>query len=182
MREYKFNDQIEQLKTKPEEVTITEFMNILINKEDDTIGNLEYYLNAFSILGFSEDLIDSLDVSTLFEIIKDFNDDFIIEEGTKEIKNIEIGGFTYSSGGDIFNLNARDLTLIEKQFTKPNWPLYAISIIFKRTDLTKKEHYTDAHIKHKMELFKNIKMDIAMPYVYYVADTYTKNIKLFINE
>ena len=49
-----------------------------------------------------------------------------------------------------------------------------LPILFKRNDLTKKEHYAPAHIKQKANLFKKQKAEIAIPYVLEIVKLLTE--------
>ena len=40
-----------------------------------------------------------------------------------------------------------------------------MAVIFKRDDLNKPEHYDNAHLKHKEELFGKLPAAVAVPYV-----------------
>lgn len=179
MRKYKYNDVIEELKTKPSEITISEFQSIV--KNEKYIGNFMYYLDAFQLLGLSESFIDLIDDKTLYIMINDFQEDFQIDN-KDYVKEIEVDGYKYTSYDDEFKLGARDLANIEERMHKDpyNWFSYALSIIFKRDDLSIVEHKTPAHIKHKESLFRNLTMDIAMPYIYYISENYISNVKLLM--
>jgi hypothetical protein len=40
-----------------------------------------------------------------------------------------------------------------------------LAVLFKRDDLSKTEHYTDAHIKHKAKLIQELKAELVVPYL-----------------
>lgn len=178
MRKYEYNGKIEELKTLPKEITIEEFQKITINQNKYS-GDFMYYLETFEILGLSTDFVDDIDDKTLWIILKDFQNDFVIPSN-EFIKEFELDGYTYVSYEDEFKIGARDFAKIEEKMHKdPNdWITYALSIIFKRKDLSTIEHKTDAHIKHKEKLFKKVTMDIALPYIFYLSENYINNIKL----
>lgn len=178
MKKYEYNGKIEVLKTLPSEITIEEFQKITINQSKYS-GNFMYYLEAFEILGLSEDFVDAIDDKTLWLILKDFQIDFVVPSNEFR-KEIEIDGYTYRAYEDEFKIGARDFARIEEQMHKdPNdWISYALAIIFKRVDLSTVEHKTDAHIKHKEKLFKQLTMDIALPYILYLSENYINNVKL----
>lgn len=177
MRKYEYNGKIESLKTLPTEITVEEFKNI--TKNQDHVGNFMYYLNAFEILGLSSSFIDDIDDVTLYEIIADFQEDFKVDNTTFK-KIIEVDGYEYAAYDENFSLGARDIALIEEEMHKDpvGWITYALAIIFKRTDLSPTEHKASAHIKHKKSLFKNVTLDIALPYIIYISNSYIDNVKL----
>lgn len=180
MRKYNFNGKIETLKTSPKEVTVGEFQSI--TKDQEHYGDFMYYLTTFERLGLSKQFIDSIDAETLFTIIKDFQDDFVVNNNDFT-KTIEIDGHTYSAFEDKFRISARDFARIENAMQKDpyGWITYALAVIFKRDDLSDKEHYASGHIKHKEKLFKDVTMDVALPYIIYCSETYINNIKLIAN-
>ena len=52
-----------------------------------------------------------------------------------------------------------------------------LAVLFKRTDLTKNEHYTEAHIKHKAKIIRELPAEVAVPYLVAVADTINKQVQ-----
>lgn len=55
-----------------------------------------------------------------------------------------------------------------------------MAVIFKDVDLTKNEHYEEAHIKHKAKLFRdNITFDIAIPYIAYFSKEIIESLQMF---
>jgi hypothetical protein len=174
---------LETLKTKPEEITLGLFKKML-EVQDEHFGDFNYYLNVFSLLGLSDEYIDNMDSNALFTTIKDFQDDFQIDDITMK-NTIVIDGYEYKSYDDKFVIKAKDFANIEKQMKlgNHNWIIYAMAILFKRVDLTNKEHTDKAHIEHKMNLFKdNVTMDIALPYIYLISNEYMDNIMLLTKE
>ena len=138
-----------------------------------------YYLDTFETLGLTTEFTDDIDDKTLYSLISDFQEDFQVDN-TKYTKSITIDGYEYVAYDDEFKLGARDIAMIEEEMHKDpsGWITYALAIIFKRTDLSATEHRTSAHIKHKEKLFKNITMDVALPYIIYVSESYINNVKL----
>jgi hypothetical protein len=170
---------VEVIKTKPDEITLGLFKKML-EVQDEHFGDFNYYLNVFSLLGLSDEYIDSMDSSSLFTTIKDFQEDFQIDDII--MKNIiTIDGYEYKSYDEKFVIKAKDFAKIETQMKlgNHNWIIYAMAILFKRIDLTDKEHTDKSHIEHKMKLFKdNVTMDIALPYIYSISNEYMDNITL----
>lgn len=182
MKKYEYNGKIEELKTLPNEITIEEFQKIT-NNQNKYSGDFMYYLDVFEILGLSEDFVNDIDDKTLWIILKDFQTDFVMPSNEFK-KEFELDGYTYRAYEDEFKIGARDFAKIEEQMhKKPNdWITYALSIIFKRVDLSTVEHNTDAHISHKYKLFKKLTMDIALPYIFYLSENYINNIKLMTQQ
>jgi hypothetical protein len=52
-----------------------------------------------------------------------------------------------------------------------------VAVLYKRTDLTEKEHYEPAHIKHKTTLFADQKASFALPIIWHVAKKMTNEIE-----
>jgi hypothetical protein len=46
-----------------------------------------------------------------------------------------------------------------------------MALLFKRSDLSKTEHYDNAHLKHKSKLFRLQAAEIAIPYLNFVTQT-----------
>lgn len=179
MRKYDVNGLgIETLKTKPSEITLKEFKEI-VKLQNENNGDYTYYLDTFEVLGLSNNYIDIMTSKELILTIKDFQEDFIVED---MIKEITIDGYTYKSfDGDEFSLTARELANIENEMknSEINWISYALALIFKRTDLSNTEHKDKTHIKHKIKLFEdNMTMDIALPYIVHISGEYLNNIKI----
>jgi hypothetical protein len=171
----RINDQDFQLKSKLEEFTIGEFetfTGIINNPEFDEI---EKYFEIFKFFGVSEEVLDEMETKEFFNIVREYgNKTAIQEEITNKINEITINGRSYKSfeSGEEFKIKVKDMKLIES-FIKKDSSKYIgelMAVIFKDTQLTNTEHYTDAHIKHKATLFRsNVKADIAIPYVAYFS-------------
>ena len=54
--------------------------------------------------------------------------------------------------------------------------------MFKREDLTNTEHYAEAHLKHKAKLFKELKANIAIPYLTFIAQKINQQTKNEVTE
>ena len=125
------------------------------------------YLETFQLLGLTEDDLSENDAVFWLDIIKEFN--LVKLDNTDFIKEIVINGYTYQCyEKDKFSLSVRDLAKIENYIVKNKTEFLGemLAIVYKRVDLTKAEHYVDAHIKHKAELFReNLTADIAIPFL-----------------
>jgi hypothetical protein len=184
MRKYEVEGLgVETLKTTPQEITLNLFKQML-EVQDEHWGDFEYYLKVFKILGLSDEYLDVMDSNALFTTIKDFQDDFEVSD-IKMKNTIEIDGYYYKSYDDKFIIKAKDFANIEKRMKlgEHNWIIYAMALLFKRTDLSINEHMDKTHIEHKMKLFKDeVTMDIALPYIIMISNEYMDNIMLLTKD
>jgi len=171
------------LKTKMEEFTILEFETISSIMNDENKDNIEKYLNILEYLGTPDDILNEMTTDTFYDIIKEMNSD--VECDKTLLPQITIDKYTYDAyTGDEFKLKIKDLSKIESRIlAKPNeYVLYAIAVIFKRTDLTKTEHYTEAHIEYKMKLFKELPVIDIYPYIVYIQENVSKKLLLMSDD
>jgi hypothetical protein len=182
MRKYELNEVVYTLKTKPEEITLNEFKKI-ISLQNNYGGDYNYYLDSFEVLGLPKEFVDEIDHKTLVLIIKDFQEDFKFDS-TKMNKQIEIDGYTYSAySGEEFKITAREFASIENKMksNEYDWVVFTIASIFKRDDLTEKEHKDKTHINHKIKLFGDkVNLDVALPYIMYISKEYMDNVQLLM--
>jgi hypothetical protein len=77
----------------------------------------------------------------------------------------------YKAFDEEFKLSVRDLKHIESKVKKSpsKYMAFMLSVIFKRTDLTKTEHYDNAHLKEKERLFSKLPAAVAVPYVQHIG-------------
>jgi hypothetical protein len=167
------------IQTQIQDFTVGQFEVATSILNDDSISYVERYLDVLEAFKVPEELIDSLTDDELFEIIKSFQETG--SEIPKELKRtIEIDGYTYSSFPEEseFNLKAKDLSLIQKAFSnKKGYFSEALSILFKREDLSNKEHYASAHLKHKKDLFKVLPAIEYYTYIVWITQKLTEKIK-----
>ena len=95
------------------------------------------------------------------------------------MKRFEADGYTYEAYDDNFKLTAKDTKHIEKILNSRHKGFIseALAVIFKRTDLSKTEHYTDAHIKHKAKIIRELTAEVAVPYLVVIAETINKQVE-----
>jgi hypothetical protein len=76
-------------------------------------------------------------------------------------------------------LTVRDTKLIEKiAIAKPKGYISdVLAIFFKRDDLTNAEHYADAHLKLKAKLIKELKANVAIPYLLFITKKLAKQVE-----
>ena len=80
-------------------------------------------------------------------------------------------------------LSGRDLSTIER-FVRSggSWGAKAFAVVYKDSELTSTEHYTDAHIKHKANLFgEGVTADIAAPVVFQLSQRIIGHVERMAN-
>lgn len=177
MIKFNFNGGNYELRNLPNELTITEFEHISSIINNGEMDYIDKYMTIFTYLGLSEDIIDDLDGAKFIQLTKEFSDYQYKAEFTNEI---EIDGYKYVAyDGDEFLPKVKDLKFVEKYIKRnPNkYVANTMAVLFKRSDLTKVEHYDEAHIKYKSELFKDLDYSIALPYIAVILEKITINIK-----
>jgi hypothetical protein len=181
MRKYEVNGSIETLRTLPSEITLNEFTQITQLASDEPRMDYEYYLGMFGILGLSDKFLDIMDIKTLVDIIKDFQEDFVAVN--KPVRTIVVEGKEYHSynEGEEFTLKARDFAKIESRIKEKgkDWVAYAMATIFRKEGLADSEHKAPAHTQYKQVIFsKELKMDICLPYLMLFSTSYLETIKM----
>ena len=154
------------MKNQPNELTIGEYENLCAILNDDSLENIDKYFKAFVSLGMDIDILDSLDAFSFLRVINEFKG---MKMDIGEMKQtIELNGRIYQSFTDEFFFTVKDMKMIESAIKK-NPKFYIaeiIAIIFKDIELTKAEHYDNAHIKYKAKLIRDvITYDVALPFV-----------------
>lgn len=165
-----------------EELTVKQFDYISSQIENRTIRTVERWLNIFTYLGVPEESFDDYTKEMLEEAVLNYNAGFsalVGEDGSYQIDRVSfvvIEGYTYQTKDVI---GVKDLSLIEKALNDPdkrlNMGAVVCAILFKRSDLDRKEHYADGHIKHKTALFKKQPSIVAIPYLTEVVKLMTNN-------
>jgi hypothetical protein len=161
MIDLKLNGEIYSLKTKFDEITISDYQKIIniINREEDYF--FESWIDIISELGTPKEYVEKLSVDNLLDIIKEFNITEI-DSNLEILKTIEIDGYEYNLyDGDEFQLTIGMSNLVEKTIKNNpnNFIVPIITQLYKRTDLTTIEHNDKAHIDFKIKLFQNQTMD-----------------------
>jgi len=157
-----------------EELTIDQFENITELSANSTIDPVDKYLQIFGSLGLEESLFYDVDIADFIEFTQKFNDLPTIDYPT--VSEIELAGYSYTAE---MKLTVRDTKLVEKiAIAKPKGYISEIlAIMFKRDDLTNAEHYADAHLKLKAKLIKELKANIAIPYLLFIAKKISKQVE-----
>lgn len=158
------------------ELTIQQFEDITEIHANEKLDHIEKHLAVFKYMGVSEEIED-----VEFQEFKDYVQAFNSAKAPEGVllKRFEADGYTYQAYNDEWKLTAKDTKLIEKLLAHKHKGFISeiLAVLFKRTDLTKNEHYTDAHIKHKAKIIKQLTADVAVPYLVAVAETINKQVE-----
>jgi len=179
-----FPDTSFEVKSELIELSLREYEDIqsIINKTD--IEYFEKFMFVLEKLGVPMSYVEQMDNDSFMEFIKIFSN----SETTPQFKRkIEIEGYEYvaiEEGEFKPKFTPNTIRLIERYMKKNPEKYFAeiLAVFFKRTDLTSKEHYVEAHIKYKANLFREyISAEVALPYIYFASESLLLNIKK-INE
>lgn len=165
------------------ELTVEQFekiSNLTNNKELDPF---EKWSQIFISLGADQDELEDTDFNTFKDYIAKFVE-VSIEPNKEFVKIIEVDGYVYQSFDEEFKLNVKDLKLIEKciSHSPENYISKVLAILFKRTDLTKVEHYDESHITFKSKLFKSQPAEMAIPFIVYIGEKLGSTAKQAIDD
>lgn len=157
----------QEIPNKMDELTIEQFEKISQILNNQEFDNIEKYVEMFKYLGIKEEMWDDYPFSEFIKLVQDFNLDSYTPN--EPVTSIELEGYTYEAK---MKLSVKETKLIEKIVnSKPNHYISDImAIMFKRTDLSNTEHFTDAHLKHKAKLFRNLKAEVCVPYIVFVTE------------
>lgn len=172
-----------------EELTVKQFDYISSQIENKSIRTVNRWLNIFTYLGVEEESFDDYTSEMFEDVVLKFNEGFghlRAKDGSyniEKVSSVEIEGYTYQTKEVI---GVKDLSLIEKALNDPqqrlNMGAVVCAILFKRTDLERKEHYANSHIKHKTALFKKQPCKIAIPYLTEVVKVMASNTEELVKE
>lgn len=144
------------------ELTVDQFDMINFIMTNPEFQNYERWLELFIYMGVPEEVFDDMPLSELNEHINAFNDQG--DPVTEKVHSVNIEGFEYVAPEVV---GAKDISLIEKEWkrSRDHFSSYCLAVLFKRADLSRNEHYSTAHIKHKQTLFGNQKIDIGVAHI-----------------
>ena len=158
-----------EIPNKMDELTIEQFEKVTEITNNKELDNIDRYIKIFEYFGVKESEWDDNDVelSEFIEKVKEFNSSNY--EKKDAVESFELEGYTYEGQ---LKLSVKDTKIIEKIINRKshNWISDLLALMFKRTDLTATEHYTEAHLKYKSKLFKQLKAEIAVPYLVFVTE------------
>jgi hypothetical protein len=157
------------------ELTIQQFEDISTIYGNNSIEEIDKHLKVFELFGLSEDDFNDTSIEEFTEYVKQFNN---VQKYKKMVKSFKIDGYKYSAYDKEFKLSVRDTKHLEGILRNKHKGYLSemLAVLFKREDLSKTEHYTDAHIKHKAKLIRELKASIVVPYIANISDKMMKQI------
>lgn len=144
-----------------DELTVDQFDKLNIIEQNKDLGIIEKWVDKWVYLGIPEEVFDDMTLDEFKENVALFNADVAIPD---KVLSVNIDGFVYEAK-EI--LGAKDIGLIEKVWRNnlEHFASESLAILFKRADLSRTEHYSPAHLKHKAKLFGQQKAELAVPYI-----------------
>lgn len=120
--------------------------SILNNEKNSSIFDKFIKINTI-LKGENENLT----VGQLLAFAKEFTAYFKTSfDAEKEVK-----GYVLEN-----DITAKDIALIEQEVKKnTKWLLFATALMYRDERVTEIEHYTDAHIRHKMTIFSDVEIN-----------------------
>lgn len=169
-----------EIKNNIKEFTIREFEEISAILNNESLENVEKYMDVLEKLGIHSNLLNEMTDDEFFELISKF-------EMTTDLTltpKFEHEGHTYVAYEEEFKLGVKALSIIEKAIAKnPNKYLAkTLAVIFKRSDLSGGEHYVDTHLKSKEKIFQELPATLAYPYLVYVVEKINNKFKNAVSE
>ena len=156
------------------ELTVQQFEDITSIHARQDLDAIEKHLEVFALLGVPEADFEDVSIEKFKDYVKQFNN----LSGKPEMQqSIELDGYLCKAyEGDAFRLSVKDTKHIEKVMTSRHKGYISemLAILFKREDLTKAEHYSDAHIKHKAKMIRELKAELAVPYLVEIGQKLAK--------
>lgn len=177
MKKIKANGKDYEIRNEGKEVTLNELSKIAFifnGKEGDFTDK---WLKVIEVLSCKE-LIEVITLKQFTELVQSIQ---ITNIKKKIKKTITVKGRDYSLNmdGKEIALLAKDLRKIESLISdKIPWGHKAFALIYKDVNLSDNEHYTDAHIKYKADLFGDeVNADIAAPVIFSLSKLIIEHIQ-----
>lgn len=157
------------------ELSVQQFEEITSIHANNELDAIEKHLEVFAMFGITEEEFEDTSIEEFKEYVRQFND---IKGADPIVNTLELDGYTYTAFDEVFKLSVRDTKHIEKVMSSRHKGYISemLAILFKRNDLTKTEHYDQAHIKHKAKLIREQKASLALPYLVEVGQKLSKQI------
>lgn len=159
------------------ELTVQQFEDITSIHAQQDLDAIEKHLKVFELFGITENDFEHTTIEQFKTYVKDFNN----IKGKPELQSaIELDGYNYTAfEGEEFKLSVRDTKHIEKVMNSRHKGYISemLAILFKRDDLSKTEHYDTTHIKHKAKMIRELKSELAVPYLVEIGQKLSKEIK-----
>lgn len=155
------------------ELTVQQFETITTIHGKVELDAIDKHLEVFEFLGVPTIDFDAVEIEEFKEIVRNFND---IQSKPELVNTLELDGYTYVAFDDKFKLSVKDTKHIEKIMNSKHKGYISelLAVLFKRTDLTKAEHYVDAHIKLKAKMIRELKAELAVPYLVEIGQKLSK--------
>lgn len=155
------------------ELTVQQFETITTIHAKTELDAIDKHLEVFEFLGVPTIEFDDIQIEEFKEIVKEFNN---IQSQPQLVNTLELDGYTYTAFEDKFKLSVKDTKHIEKIMSSKHKGYISelLAVLFKRTDLTKAEHYSDAHIKLKAKIIRELKAELAVPYLVEIGKKLSK--------
>ena len=135
-----------------------------ILNNDKKLAIFDRYLSVYEILKGAN---DSLTVRQLKDFIEEFVNYFNLTfDADKEIK-----GYILKE-----EIVAGDIALIEQEVKKnTKWLLFATALMYRDERVTEVEHYTDAHIRHKMSIIQDVEINRVIGILLKISKEFTES-------
>jgi hypothetical protein len=155
------------------ELTVQQFETITTIHANSELDAIDKHLQVFEFLGVPTIKWDDVEIEEFKDIVRNFND---IQSKPELVNTLEIDGYTYVAFEDQFKLSVKDTKHIERIMASKHKGYISelLAVLFKRTDLTKAEHYVDAHIKLKAKMIRELKAELAVPYLVEIGQKLSK--------
>lgn len=153
------------------ELTVQQFDELNKIENNQELDTIEKWIEKFIYLGVPDKAFDSMELEEFANYIKLFNKSEV-PSGDK-VTELVIDKYTYQANE---NIGVKDLGLLERIYRSQadDFCAQTLAILFKRTDLTRTEHYAPAHLKFKVNLMKKQNAEIAFPYIMEILSKITK--------
>ena len=144
------------------ELTVQQFDELNKIENNQELDTIEKWIEKFIYLGVPEKAFDKMELEEFTQYIKEFNKSEV--PNGEKVTELVIDKYTYQANETI---GVKDLGLIEKIYRgqDDNFCAQTLAILFKRTDLTRTEHYAPAHLKFKVNVMKKQNAEVAFPYI-----------------
>jgi len=144
------------------ELTVQQFDELNKIENNQELDTIEKWIEKFIYLGVPDKAFDKMELEEFTNYIKEFNKSEI--PNGEKVTELVIDKYTYQANETI---GVKDLGLIEKIYRgqDDNFCAQTLAILFKRTDLTRTEHYAPAHLKFKVNVMKKQNAEVAFPYI-----------------
>ena len=156
------------------ELTVQQFEDITSIHAQQDLDAIEKHLKVFELFGITENDFENTTIEQFKMYVKEFNN---IKGKPLLQPTIELDGYKCTAfEGEEFKLSVKDTKHIEKVMNSKHKGYISemLAILFKREDLTKAEHYSDAHIKHKAKMIRELKAELAVPYLVEIGQKLSK--------